>query len=170
MNQDQRTVAAGAISGVVAMLAMLWLLYHALPAPAGAELVANRLAYALKWNALAVFPLFAMIAAIGNARALSEAIDPTRGKESPAMQIDARVANNTLEQFVLFATGSLALAAALPGGQVRIVGAAAITFVVMRIAFWIGYRIKPLYRAFGFSSCVYMNLGMLIASFWFLLH
>lgn len=167
MNQDQRIVAAGAISGVVAMLAMLWLLYRALPAPEGAELVANRLAYALKWNALAVLPLFAMIVAIGNARALSEAIDPTRGKESPAMQINARVANNTLEQFVLFATGSLALAAALPDGQVRVVGAAAITFVVMRVAFWIGYRIKPVYRAFGFASCVYMNLGMLVAALWF---
>jgi hypothetical protein len=167
MNRDQRIVGAGAISGVVTMLALLWLLYHALPAPAGAELVANRMAYALKWNALAVAPLFAMIVAIGNARALSEAIDPTRGKESPAMQVNARVANNTLEQFVLFATGSLALAAALPGEQVRIVGAAAITFAVMRIAFWIGYRIQPLYRAFGFASCAYMNLGLLIAALWF---
>jgi hypothetical protein len=165
-NRDQRIVAAGAIGGIVTMLMLLWLLYHALPPPAGAELVASRLAYALKWNALAVLPLFAMIGAIGNARALSKAIDPTRGKESPAILINARVANNTLEQFVLFATGSLALAAALPDGQVRIVGAAAITFVVMRIAFWIGYRIQPLYRAFGFASCAYMNLGMLAAALW----
>jgi uncharacterized MAPEG superfamily protein len=167
MNRDQRIVAAGAIGGIVAMLMLLWLLYPVLPPPADVELVVNRLAYALKWNALAALPLFAMIGAIGNARALSDAIDPTRGKESPAMQINARVANNTLEQFVLFATGSLALAAALPGGQVRIVGAAAICFVVMRIAFWIGYRIHPLYRAFGFASCAYMNLGMLAATLWF---
>jgi uncharacterized MAPEG superfamily protein len=167
MTQDQRIVAAGAVSGVGAMIALLWALYHALPAPEDAELAANRIAYALKWNAFAVLPLFAMMVAIGNARALSEAIDPTRGEESPAMLVNIRVANNTLEQFVLFAAGSLGLAAALAGPEVRIVGAAAITFFVMRIAFWIGYRIRPVFRAFGFASCAYMNLGLLIATLWF---
>jgi uncharacterized MAPEG superfamily protein len=107
-----------------------------------------------------------MLAAIGNARFLGEAIDPTLGKEDRRMVIDGRVADNTLQQFVLFAAGSMALAAAMPGGQVKIVGAAAITFVVMRIAFWIGYRIKPIYRAFGFSSTAYMNVGLLVAALW----
>jgi uncharacterized MAPEG superfamily protein len=167
MTKDQRIVAAGAVSGVVTMIALLWLLYRLLPAPAGADLVANRIAYALKWNALAALPFFAMLAAIGNARALSEAIDPTRGKESPQMLVNARVAANTLEQLVLFGAGSLALAASLAGPAVRIVGAAAIVFVVMRIAFWVGYRIRPVYRAFGFASCAYMNLGMLVTALWF---
>jgi hypothetical protein len=36
----------------------------------------------------------------------------------------------------------------------------------MRIAFWTGYRIKPVYRAFGFASTFYMNLGMLLAALW----
>lgn len=85
------------------------------------------LAYALKWNVLAILPLFAMLAAVG----------------------------------------SLGLAAALTGPEVRIVGAAAITFFVMRIAFWVGYRIRPVFRAFGFSSCAYMNLDPLVAALWF---
>jgi hypothetical protein len=38
------------------------------------------------------------------------------------------------------------------------------TFVFMRIIFWIGYRINPLYRAPGFSSTAYLNLGMLVAT------
>ena len=42
----------------------------------------------------------------------------------------------------------------------------AITFVIVRIAFWLGYRIKPVYRAFGFASTAYMNLAMLVASLW----
>jgi hypothetical protein len=166
MTKDQKTVAVGATSGVVAMLLSLWLLYTVLPTPAGADAVAVRLGYALKWNAVAVVPLVVMLAAIGNARFLGEAIDPTLGKEDRRMVIDGRVADNTLQQFVLFAAGSMALAAAMPGGQVKIVGAAAITFVVMRIAFWIGYRIKPIYRAFGFSSTAYMNVGLLVAALW----
>ena len=166
MTKDQKIVVTGAASGVFTMLLSRWLLYTLLPAPAGADALANRLGYALKWNAVAALPLLAMLAAIGNARFLGEAIDPTLGKEDRRMVIDGRVADNTLQQFVLFAAGSLARAAAVSGEQVKIVGAAAITFVVMRIAFWIGYRIKPVYRAFGFSSTAYMNVGLLAAALW----
>ena len=70
--------------------------------------------YALSWLAFAALPLFFMLAAIGNARFTSEAIDPTLGKESPRMVVDARVADNTLQQFVLFAAGSLALPGMIP--------------------------------------------------------
>lgn len=166
MTGDQKTVAVGAASGIAAMIASLWLLYSMLPAPAGSEAVANRLAYALRWNAVAAVPLLAMLAAVGNARFLGEAIDPTLGKEDRKMLIDGRVADNTLQQFVLFVIASLALAAAVPGEQVKIVGAAAITFCAMRIAFWIGYRIKPVYRAIGFASTAYMNAGLLAAAIW----
>ena len=166
MSRDQKIVAAGALGGVAAMIVLLWLLFPLMPVPEGTESAGNRIAYALRWNALAALPLIAMLAAIGNARALSEAIDPTRGKESAKMQIDARVAGNTLEQFVLFCVATLALASSATGNEVRIVGAAAITFVFLRIAFWIGYRIHPLYRAFGFASGFYMILGMLAWSLW----
>jgi hypothetical protein len=30
----------------------------------------------------------------------------------------------------------------------------------------IAYRIDPLYRAFGFSSTAYFNLGLLLAALW----
>lgn len=166
MTGDQKKVAAGAIGGIVTMGLMLWLLFHLLPDPEASD-IGSRIAYALKWNAVAALPLFFMLAAIGNARFSSEAIDPTLGKESRTMVVDARVAGNTLEQFVIFVVATLALAAGIEGGAVRIVGAAAVTFVAMRIAFWVGYRIKPIYRAFGFSSTAYMNLGLLVAAIWF---
>jgi hypothetical protein len=146
------------------MLLAMWLLYRALPVPVGADSLAERIGYALRWNAFAALPLFAMVAAVGNARFLSEAIDPMLGKEDAKTLINGRVADNTLQQFALFSAGSLALAVALPGKDVRIVGAAAVTFVVMRLAFWLGYRIKPVYRAFGFASTAYLNLGLLGAS------
>ena len=165
MTSDQRAVAGGAVSGIAAMILSIWLLYSVLPDPKLFDL-ADRLAYALKWDAVAVLPLVAMFVAVGNARALGEAIDPTLGKEDAKMLINGKVAANTLEQFMLFLVGSLALAAMVEGPKVKIIGAAAITFVLMRIAFWIGYRIKPVHRAFGFASTFYMNLGLLIGALW----
>ena len=44
--------------------------------------------------------------------------------------------------------------------------AVAITFVISRVVFWIGYRIHPLYRAPGFASTAYLNLGMIVATLW----
>lgn len=166
MRPQQKTVAIGAVSGIVTMLVALWLLTPVMPAPALEAAIAERLAFALRWDALAVIPLFAMIVAVGNERFLTEAIDPTAGKESRAMIVNGRVADNTLQQYVLFLVGMLGLAVTLPIDRLSIVAAVAITFVVFRIVFWIGYRIKPLYRAPGFSSIAYMNLGMLLATLW----
>lgn len=167
MTRDQKVVAVGAGSGVVAMLLAMWGLSAVLPVPTGAASLDGRIAYALRWNAVAALPLFVMLVAVGNARFESEAIDPTRGAESRTMQIDARVADNTLQQFALFVAGTLGLAASLPGEYIPAIGAAAIVFVTMRLLFWIGYRIDPLYRAFGFSSTLYLNLGLLLAALWY---
>ena len=123
----------------------------------------DRIGYALRWAAFAALPLVAMIAAVGNARATGAAIDPTLGLESKAMIVDGRVADNSFQQYLLFLAGSLALAASLPPERIQIVGAAAIVFVAARLAFWIGYRIDPLYRAFGFAATFYLNLGLLLA-------
>ena len=107
-----------------------------------------------------------MVAAVGNARFKSEAIDPTAGKESDRMIIDGRVADNTLQQLVLFLVGLLGLAVTLPADRLSVIAAVAITFIVARSIFWFGYRIHPLYRAPGFSSTAYLNLGMLLATLW----
>ena len=77
MTRDQKTVAAGAAAGIAAMALAMWLLSTFLPAPAGVEALADRLAYAARWLAFAALPLFAMVAAVGNARFASGAIDPT---------------------------------------------------------------------------------------------
>ena len=93
MTEDQTSVAIGAASGIIVMILLLLILFVVLPDP-GAFDTPSRIAYALKWDAVAAFPLFVMLASIGNARFSSEAIDPTLGKESPTMEIDARVAGN----------------------------------------------------------------------------
>jgi uncharacterized MAPEG superfamily protein len=167
MTRDQKIVAIGAASGVAAMALAMWLLStKVMPAPPGMATVADRLGYAFRWAVFAALPLVAMIGAVGNARATSAAIDPTLGLESRAMIVNGRVADNSFQQYVLFLAGSLALAASLPPERIQIVGAAAIVFVVARLAFWIGYRIDPLYRAFGFAATFYLNLGLLLGSLW----
>ncbi len=166
MTRDQKVVAVGGGSGLLTMLLGLWLLYNILPAPQAAGDLAGRLGYALRWMPVAALPLFLMVAAVANARFSSEAIDPTLGLEDRAMVVNARVADNSVQQFLLFFAGSLGLAASLPPEHMTVIGAAAIVFAACRVAFWIGYRIHPLYRAFGFTSTAWLNLGLLVAALW----
>ena len=166
MTKDQKTVAIGAASGIAGMVILVWLISSAMPDPQVVDAPSNRLAYAARWSVVAVLPLFVMLAAVGNARFLSEAIDPTIGKESPKLVVDGRVADNTLQQFVCLLVGIVALSVSLPIERISYVPAVAITFVISRIIFWIGYRIHPLYRAPGFASTAYMNLCMYIAVIW----
>ena len=166
MTLDQKRVFVGAASGITTMLLMVWGISSLVAPPAIPDTDADRLAYALRWAVVAALPFFLMVVTVGNARFFSEAIDPTLGKESHRMIVDGRVADNTLQQFVLFLVGMLALAISLPIQRMSIIAAVSITFVIVRMAFWIGYRIKPVYRAFGFAATIYMNLGMLVASLW----
>ena len=166
MTRDQKTVAIGAVSGIAGMILLVWGLATFLPEPRVTDNNGDRLAYAIRWSVVAVIPLFVMLANIGNARFLSEAIDPTLGKESSKMIVDGRVTDNTLQQFVCFLVGILALSVSLPIDRISYVPAVAIAFVISRTIFWIGYRIHPLYRAPGFSSTAYMNLFMYIAVIW----
>lgn len=162
MKAEQKIVAIGAATGVVAMVLGVWALTHALASPAIPDAFGDRLAYALPANVLAVVPLFVMLIAVGNSRFLSEAIDPTRGAESRSMQIDGRVVDNTLQQSFVFAVASLALSTLAPLQDLQVVWACTIVFAIARAAFWIGYRINPLYRAPGMSATAYMNLGMIL--------
>ena len=140
----------------------VWLLTRYLPQPMIADAVAERLAYALKANTVALVPLFVMFIVIGNSRFLSDAIDPTRRAESRTMDIDGRVADNTLQQNFVFVVASLALSTVVPLQCLQVVWACTIVFVVARCAFWFGYRKNPLYRAPGMSATAYMNLGMIL--------
>ena len=146
MKAEQRVVAIGAASGVILMSASVWILTRALPTPSIADMLEERLAYALRANVFATLPLFIMLATVGNSRFLSEAIDPTRHAESRSMEIDGRVVDNTLQQNFVFAIASLTLSTVVPLQHLQIVWACAIVFVVARACFWRGYRLNPLYR------------------------
>ena len=68
--------------------------------------MAERLAYALRINVVALIPSFVMLITIGNSRFLSDAIDLTVRWETPRQQIAGRVADNTLPQNFVFAIAS----------------------------------------------------------------
>lgn len=161
MKSEQKIVAIGAASGVILMSATVWVLTRTLPTPATADMLEERLAYALRANVFATLPLFIMLATVANSRFLSEAIDPTKHAESRSMEIDGRVADNTLQQNFVFAIASLTLSTVVPLQHLQIVWACAIVFVVARAVFWLGYRLNPLYRAPGMSATAYMNLGII---------
>lgn len=166
MTKDQKAVAIGAASGVATMLAALIALSNLIAGIAADATAGERLAYAVQWIALAALPLALAIASVGNARFNSEAIDPTAGKECAEMVVNGRVVDNTVQQYLLFGTASLAVAAGARGDELGVVAAAAIIFVIARLAFWIGYRIRPVYRAAGFASTFYLNLVLFGYALW----
>ena len=166
MSPDQKTVAIGAGSGVLAMVVSIAAISQIWADTSGLTDVAGRLAYALKANALAAIPLLVGTITVGNNRFLSEAIDPTLHKEDQATLINGRVLDNTLQQYVLFAIGTMALSVILAPAQMKVIAAATIVFIVARFAFWIGYRIHPLYRAFGMAATMYLNIGILAWAGW----
>ena len=166
MTRDQKIVGVGAASGVTAMIAAIAGIYQLWPANPSLADVGSRLAYVLQANAFAVLPLLIGIMAVGNNRFLSEAIDPTLHKEDLVTQINGRVVENTLQQYLLFLIGTLALSVHLTAEQMRVIKAAALVFVIARIAFWVGYRIHPLYRAFGMAATSYLNVAILACALW----
>jgi len=166
MKKEQRIVAVGAACGLTFMLVSVATLSNFLPHLSSGADAGSRLAFAAKWIAFAALPLVAAIGAVGNERFFSEAIDPTAHKESRKTIIDGRVGDNTVQQYLLFSVATLAVAAASRGDQIATVSAAAITYVVCRAAFWVGYRIDPLYRAFGFASTFYLNLLLFGVAAW----
>ena len=143
MTRDQKIVAVGAASGVAAMVVATAGIYQLWPTHSNFADVGSRLAYTLQADAFAIVPLLIGIMAIGNNRFLTEAIDPTLHKEDQKTEINGRVVENTLQQYLLFLVGTLALSVNLTAAQMRVISAATLVFVVARITFWIGYRIHP---------------------------
>ena len=73
---------------------------------------------------------------------------------------------NTLQQFLIFLIGTLALSVNLTAEQMRAIPVVVVVFIAARVAFWVGYRIHPLYRAFGMAATGYLNVGILAFALW----
>ena len=140
----QRRTTLSAIAASAAAAVLLWfLLLRFLPAPANAEPLPTALACCA---IAALLTLVMGVEAIAHERLVTPAIDPLAGFETRRMRVNFRYLSNTVEQFIVFAAGLLAVAAYI---SPRLLVIVTIVWIVTRWAFWIGYHFSPLLRGIG---------------------
>ena len=166
MTADQKIVAVGSGSGIISMILLVAIIYSFWPVSPELTDVAARLGYTARALIFAALPLLIGIVTIANARFSSDAIDPTRHVESRAMEINGRFVDNTVQQLLLFSIATLALCTVLTPSGMRVIPAAVTVFVIARVVFWIGYRVRPIYRAPGMSATGYLNAGLVGYGIW----
>ena len=143
MPRQRRTMSAAIAASFLVTVALWFLLLRFLPVPATADPLPTALACAA---IAAMLTLVMGVEAIAHERLVTPAIDPLAGFETRRMRINARYLSNTVEQFIVFAIGLLALSHYAPSRLLVIVS---IVWIVARWAFWIGYHFSPLLRGFG---------------------
>jgi len=159
--EQRRTTLSGIAVSAVAMAALWYALLRVLPSPGSIE----PLPTALACCAIAgLFTLVLGVEAIAHERLVTAAIDPLAGVETRRMRVNFRYLSNTVEQFIVFAAGLLALAAyAAP----RLLVIIAVVWVVARWAFWIGYHRSPLLRGLGAPGMIQSMIVLLYVAYRF---
>jgi hypothetical protein len=159
-----------AMAGTVPLAVLIWwAAYRLLPGGVAAAGAASPMRFALGGTVLAVLLCFLTgIEAVAHGRLFSAAINPLAGAESPALKVDLRYLQHTLEQLVLFIPSLFALAAWLePESAVRAMAATILIWILSRYAFWIGYHRAPRWRALGLAGMMQSLLILLWAAWIF---
>ena len=165
--RQQLIVVAGALPGaavVVAVLLNAGRLFAGLTLPADDP--ASRVAFTLRWLLIPGLTLAVGVQVAGRRGFLPDAIDGTRTPANHALEINLRYNQNTLEQTVLAAIAWAGLAVALPHAGLVLIPAMAALFAAGRTAFWIGYLLNPLGRAFGMVVTALPTLGAYVWLVW----
>jgi len=159
--QQRRTTLTGIAVSAPLTLLLWWLLWEYLPEPVGA----NRLRVAIQCCAVAaLLSVVAGVEAVAHERLFTAAIDPLAGVETKRMRVNFRYLSNTLEQYVVFAAGLLALSLYASGKILVIV---TVVWVVARWAFWIGYHKSPLLRGIGAPGMMQSMIVLLYVAYRF---
>lgn len=161
---DQRRTIILGMAAAVPLAILVWeATYRLLPSAWAAAGAADPVRFALGWTGMAVLLcLVTGVEAVAHRRLYSAAIDPLAGADPPAMKVDQRYLQQTLEQLAVFAVGLFGLAAfAPPETAARATAATATVWIVSRWAFWIGYRRAPRFRAPGLVGMVQSILVLL---------
>lgn len=159
--RQQRRAGIAAIAGSGIVLSALWLaIYRFAPLPAGPFDLDHRLAYALKWLAVAtLFCFVAGVEAVAHERLQSAAFNPLEGHRSKRLAVNLRYLQNTLEQTLVLAVALLGMA--VYAVDQRAIAATAAVWIVGRFAFWIGYHQSAAMRGLGAPGLVAAMVALL---------
>jgi len=119
---------------------------------------ADRLALLLKCSVVTTFPFIAAIIVVAAQRLNPRYLDDrhVKGvKPGSVLDINGRVAQNSLEQFVLYFVGLGAMALYLTPKDAQTVPILASLFFIGRVLYWWGYHHNTYVRAFGFGLTFY---------------
>jgi hypothetical protein len=116
-------------------------------------------AFGVRWMLLPGLCLLLGVIVAARRGFVPDAIDGTRTPASRSLEINLRYNQNTLEQTVLACIAWAGLAIRLPLEQLILIPAMATLFVIGRGAFWAGYLLHPMGRAFGMVLTVLPTLA-----------
>ncbi len=171
MTPFRRRQLLGLAGALPAVLAVVLTLDHAGSLFAFVALPADessgRLAFALRWMLLPGICLLLGVVVAARRGFVAQAIDGTRTPASHSLEINLRYNQNTLEQTVLACIAWAGLAMSLPIAHLVVIPAMATLFGLGRGAFWIGYLIDPMGRAFGM---VLTALPTVVSYVWLVWH
>jgi uncharacterized membrane protein YciS (DUF1049 family) len=123
---------------------------------------AAKLTFALKWQILNAVALAIGIFAVALGRNKPESFNPIIAQDDYRMKVNQRYLQNTLEQFSLATVVQLCLATWLESRDLKIIPLICILFLIGRICFLVGYRIRPEFRIFGFGFSWFPNIFSLL--------
>jgi uncharacterized membrane protein YecN with MAPEG domain len=143
-------------------LAAAWAL---VPAVAAREAAVDRVVFALQLAVAPTLVLHLFLHTLWRVFDTEDAENPFVGGESPRWKINARVFQNSIEQYLLFVPVIVALAARVHPDQLRGVSVLVVTWTVGRLLFWVGYhRPDPRWRAPGMD---WTTCSAFLAVAWF---
>ncbi len=168
LNQQQKDVRIGMIAGAVFSAVWVWMGYSFLDIELPLWLTTgDRLAYVAKGEIFAALMLLFGIMAVAGQRFFSnDAIEGQTEGVSPAITLNLRYIQNTLEQLTLLVISHLAYAATASSSEMKIIPLLISLFIVGRVCFWVGYHQNALSRAFGFAVTFYPTIFLMIYTSW----
>ena len=115
--------------------------------------LADRIAFALKWDLLIFIWLAGSVGAVSRKRFWTpgDRHGSAYSEASPALAVRRANLQNTLEQTVLASGAHLILATVLRGEELLLIPLMVLLFLVGRAAFAIGYAKSSIARAFGMA-------------------
>ena len=164
LNQPQKDVRVGMIAGALFSGVWVWMGYGFIDMELPLWVtMGDRLAYVAKCEIFAALMLLCGLMAVAGQRFFSSgAIEGQTEGLSPAMTINLRYIQNTLEQLILLVITHLAYAAVADSGEMKIIPILVSLFIVGRVCFWFGYHQSALSRAFGFAVTFYPTVILMI--------